>query len=419
MSDFSALTVTQLNTQIKALLESTFLQVYIEGEVSRVTYHSSGHLYFTIKDAQSALSCVMFRSNASRLKFRLEEGLHVRLFGAVTVYIPRGNYQLMVERAEPFGAGALALAYEQLKRKLESEGLFDKQAKKSIPRFVRRIAVVTSKTGAAIADMRNVARKRWPLAQMTLFDTLVQGAGAADEIARHIRAADALGSDVIVVGRGGGSLEDLWAFNEETVARAIAGCKTPVVSAVGHEVDVLISDFVADLRAPTPSAAMELILPDRIEMLYLLDEMAERAGRSVKQTLFQKGSVLKETRLRLERQHPQRRLMSQGDWIKEMQSRLQELFATLIQVKALQVPGLREQMVRQIETVWMRGSMRCEALQAQYGAVDPAKRFSRGTVQISRNERSITLDEIAEGDIVSLQDTTYRLDAEILSKRKL
>ncbi len=294
------LTVSQINEQIKSLLESTFIQIRVEGELSRVTYHSSGHIYFSIKDEKSSLSCVMFRSNAARLRFRLEEGQHVVLGGSITVYVPRGNYQMMVQSAEPYGAGALAVAFEQLKKRLQEEGLFAPERKRPIPRTIRHIAVVTSKTGAAIQDMIRVAGKRWPLLRITMVDTLVQGAEAAEEIARHIAYADRLGADVLIVGRGGGSIEDLWAFNEEVVARAIAACKTPVVSAVGHEVDTLISDFVADMRAPTPSAAMEQILPDRVEVLYALDEMMNRMSQRMHQITALKEENFRHLLSRLE-----------------------------------------------------------------------------------------------------------------------
>ncbi|MDR2636164.1 MAG: exodeoxyribonuclease VII large subunit, partial [Campylobacteraceae bacterium] len=239
--------VAELNRQIGALLESTFLHVRVEGEISRPTYHSSGHIYFTLKDNESAVSCVMFKGNAKGLKFALEEGLKVIADGSVTVYVPRGSYQINCLHVEPSGVGALAKAYEQLKIKLEKKGYFEN--KKPLPRFPSSIAVVTSATGAAWQDILKVAAKRWPLAKLILIPSLVQGEGAAASISRSVQKADTLGCDVMIVGRGGGSIEDLWAFNEEIVADAVYHAKTPIVSAVGHEIDYVISDFVADVRA--------------------------------------------------------------------------------------------------------------------------------------------------------------------------
>ena len=251
------ITVSALNEKIKSLLEATFMHIRLEGEIASVTYHSSGHVYFSLKDDRSSLRCVMWRSNAARLKFRLEKGAHVVIDGSVGVYTPRGEYQLIAVSVEPYGRGALAVAFEQLKKRLEAQGYFASERKKPLPRYPRRIALVTAAGGAALQDMLKVARKRWPLTELIVVDTPVQGEGAAESIARAIAYADTLGADIIVTGRGGGSVEDLWAFNEEAVAEAIFRAHTPVVSAVGHEVDTLISDFVADLRAPTPSAAMD------------------------------------------------------------------------------------------------------------------------------------------------------------------
>ena len=232
------LSVDGLNEQIKNLLETTFMRTFVEGELSRVTYHNSGHIYFTLKDASSSISCVMFKGNASRLKFRLEEGLKVVLEAAVTVYKPRGQYQLNVLSAEPSGRGALALAFEQLKGKLQEIGYFAPEHKKALPKYITTLGLVTSETGAALQDMLRVAASRWPLVKIFLYDAVVQGDSAAKSIARGIKTADKNGHDAIVVGRGGGSMEDLWGFNEEIVANSIYHCKTPIVSAVGHEIDL-------------------------------------------------------------------------------------------------------------------------------------------------------------------------------------
>ncbi|MDA3908622.1 MAG: exodeoxyribonuclease VII large subunit, partial [Sulfurimonas sp.] len=286
----NTLSVSSLNNQIKSLLETTFMYVSVEGEVSRITFHNSGHVYFTLKDQNSTISCVMFRGNAAKMKFRLEEGMAVVLQGAISVYSPRGSYQINCTTIEPAGAGALNLAYEQLKKKLFAKGYFEN--KKQIPKTISRIALVTSATGAALQDMLRVATNRWPLVKITIIDTIVQGEACANILAQNIKKADALSVDVIVIGRGGGSMEDLWGFNEEVVADAIYYCSTPLVSAVGHEIDYVISDFVADLRAPTPSAAMEMILPDKAEMLMRLDEMMQALNYNIKRTIHNSAEKL-------------------------------------------------------------------------------------------------------------------------------
>ncbi|WP_457593767.1 exodeoxyribonuclease VII large subunit [Hydrogenimonas sp.] len=405
------LTVSQINEQIKSLLESTFIQIRVEGELSRVTYHSSGHIYFTIKDARSALSCVMFRSNAARLKFRLEEGQHVVLGGGITVYVPRGNYQMMVQTAEPYGAGALAVAFEQLKKRLQAEGLFAPERKQAIPKKISHIAVVTSKTGAAVQDMIRVARKRWPLLKITVVDTLVQGAEAAEEIARHIAFADTLGADVIIVGRGGGSLEDLWAFNEESVARAIAACSTPVVSAVGHEVDTLISDFVADMRAPTPSAAMEQILPDRIEVLYAIDEMMDRMGARMRQILALKEERVAHLTARLEQHAIGRRIALQLEASALLESQLLQQMRRLLEQKSGLLEPLPGQMSAAVKQLLNRKKEQLEAAKSALEALDPRHKLRPGFVQVVKEGAVTPLSKLNPGERVSLQDAAYKAEA--------
>jgi exodeoxyribonuclease VII large subunit len=275
------ITVSELNEKIKAILEATFMHIVVEGEVGSVTYHSSGHVYFSLKDEKSTIKCVMWRSNVKRLKFKIEQGEHIVVDASVGVYSPRGEYQLIAVKVEPFGKGALALAYEQLKAKLEKKGYFNKEHKRALPKFPKRVAIVTALNGAALQDMLKVASKRWPLVEIVVVDVLVQGESAKSEVAKAIDYANTLDCDIIVVSRGGGSQEDLWAFNEEIVADAIYNATTPTVSAIGHEVDFLISDFVADLRAPTPSAAIEMILPDCNEYLMLLDEQNSKIDRNI------------------------------------------------------------------------------------------------------------------------------------------
>jgi exodeoxyribonuclease VII large subunit len=264
----NVVTITELTKQIKQSLETSFQRVWVEGEISNFKHHTSGHLYFTLKDETAQLSAVMWRSRVPYLSFQPEDGMKVIARGSITVYPPRGNYQIDVEQMQPIGVGELQLAFERLKKKLAAEGLFDTEHKKPIPEFPECIGIITSETGAALQDICSVLSRRQPSVDVILAPVRVQGAGAAEEIAEAIEQMNRFsGIDVIIVGRGGGSLEDLWAFNDEIVARAIYGSNVPIVSAVGHEIDFCIADFVADLRAPTPSAAAELVVRDRAELL--------------------------------------------------------------------------------------------------------------------------------------------------------
>ena len=258
------LTVSQLNTYIKSVFDQDYRlrNILVVGEISNFTEARSGHLYMTLKDDKSALKAVMFRGSAVRLKFRPENGMKVIAFGSVSVYEAGGQYQMYLSDLQPDGLGSLNLAFEQLKEKLGKEGLFDPARKKPLPVYPKRIGVVTSPTAAAFQDICNVLRRRWPMAEVVLSPTLVQGLEAPAQIVRALQRLDGAGVDVILVARGGGSMEDLWSFNDETVARTVAACVTPVVSGVGHETDFTIVDFVSDLRAPTPSAAAELCTPD-------------------------------------------------------------------------------------------------------------------------------------------------------------
>ncbi|MBI3306309.1 MAG: exodeoxyribonuclease VII large subunit [Candidatus Omnitrophica bacterium] len=270
-------TVSQLNREIRGLLESQFPSIWVEGEISNFKNHSSGHFYFTLKDAQSQISAVFFSRQNQYLKFQPKDGLQVIAMGRISLYEVRGQYQLYVERLEPKGVGALQLAFLQLKEKLEKEGLFHPERKKAIPRFPQVVGVVTSPTGAAIQDILNVVNRRFKGTRILLNPVRVQGEGAAGEIARAIDEMNSLGGlDVLIVGRGGGSLEDLWAFNEEIVARAVYRSKIPIISAVGHEIDWTICDLVADLRAPTPSAAAELVVQNREELCGRMAECDRR-----------------------------------------------------------------------------------------------------------------------------------------------
>jgi exodeoxyribonuclease VII large subunit len=289
-SSRTALSVGQLTKHLAALLDSDAIlqDVWVRGEASNVTYHGSGHLYFGMKDEDACLRCVMWRSDARALQFVLEPGMQILAHGRMAVYEKRGEVQLIVDAAEPDGLGALFLAFEQLKGRLEAEGLFAPERKRPIPTFPRRVAIVTSPTGAVLHDVSTILRRRCPATTLVVVPARVQGEEAPESLVRAIAAAnEASGAEVLIVARGGGSLEDLWAFNSEAVARAIAASRLPVVSAVGHETDVTIADFVADLRAPTPSAAAELVVPDGAELLRRVTEAQERLLHAARTRLLE------------------------------------------------------------------------------------------------------------------------------------
>ncbi|MBU1098595.1 MAG: exodeoxyribonuclease VII large subunit [Bacteroidetes bacterium] len=276
------LTVSQISGKIKQTLEQNFEQVSVIGEISNFKAHFSGHWYFTLKDESSQISCTMWKGVNSSVFFTPDDGMKIIVTGKISVYTPRGNYQIDVRSMQPAGEGELQAAFEKLKKKLSSEGLFDLQYKKAIGRFPEKIGIVTAGDGAAFKDMISVASRRYPLVQLVLRSSKVQGLGAAAEIARAIEELNQTDVDVIIIGRGGGSLEDLWAFNEEVVARAIFDSVIPIISGVGHEVDFTIADFVADLRAPTPTAAMELATPDVEDIINFVEEFAEDAFVNLK-----------------------------------------------------------------------------------------------------------------------------------------
>ena len=276
-------TVSELTGEIKDLIEGNLPEVWVCGEVSSCLRANSGHIYFTLKDAGAQVSAVVWRNTASRFRFELHDGLQVVVNGSVEVYAPRGSYQVIVRQLIPQGVGALELAFRQMHAKLEAEGLFNAARKRPIPRFPNRIALVTSPTGAAVRDMIQVITRRWPAADIIIVPVKVQGDGAAQEIATALRNVHRLPDvDVVICGRGGGSLEDLWAFNEEAVARALAACRLPVISAVGHEIDVTIADLVADVRALTPSEAGERVVPDHAEVTRALDNLRQRLVSGLK-----------------------------------------------------------------------------------------------------------------------------------------
>lgn len=314
-------TVSELTLRIRDLLEGEFREVIVEGEISNLRCPLSGHLYFTLKDERAQIKAILFRGQAQFLKFDLANGQHVLCWGRISVYEPKGEYQLIVDYVEPKGLGALQLAFEQLKRRLEQEGLFDPARKRPLPLLPRRIGIVTSPKGAVIKDMLNILRRRFENLEILIYPVRVQGEGAAEEIAQGI---DYLGDsglvDVIIVARGGGSLEDLWAFNEEVVARSIYRCPVPVISAVGHETDYTISDFVADLRAPTPSAAAELVVRHKAELREKIEGLKKRLFLQIAYILDVKAETLK--RLTRGLKDPRKDLEVALDKLQELRRRL-------------------------------------------------------------------------------------------------
>ena len=288
------ITISEINNYIKSIIDKDFFlnKVFIKGEISNFKNHTRGHLYFTLKDDNSRLSAVMFESSARNLSFVPEDGMSVLIEGRISCYPATGSYQIYVEKMEMDGIGRLFIEYEKLKKKLEKEGLFDLDHKVAIPKFPNKIGVITASTGAAIKDIMSTIKRRYPICEVILFPSLVQGDGAKENIVRQIKKADEYGLDTIIVGRGGGSIEDLWAFNEEIVARAIYECKTPIISAVGHEIDFTIADFVADLRAPTPTGAAEMAVPTIIDVQTLIDNFVIRLNKNIKNMVNQKFIML-------------------------------------------------------------------------------------------------------------------------------
>lgn len=323
--DREALSVSQLNNRARLLLEDVFAQVWVEGEISNLARPASGHLYFTLKDSQAQVRCALFRQNAARVRQALRDGLAVKVRGKVSLFEGRGDYQLILDTVEPAGDGALRLAFEALKEKLSAEGLFAAERKRALPAHPQRIGIVSSPTGAVIRDIISVFRRRAPQVALTLIPTAVQGREATAQIVRALELADRAGFDAIILARGGGSLEDLWCFNEEAVARAVAACVTPVVSAVGHETDVSISDFVADIRAPTPSAAAELLAPDSSDLQRRLDSLKRRLALTLQTRLSRERLRLDGLARRL--RHPGERLRQQAQRLDDLDMRLRRAFA--------------------------------------------------------------------------------------------
>ena len=374
--------------------------MYLEGELSNLRAPGSGHVYCTLKDKTSQIRAVLFRSSAIRLRFALQEGMQVIVRGRLTVYEPRGEYQIVLDTVEPKGIGALQIAFEQLKERLTEEGLFDQDRKKSIPAFPRTVGVVTSLTGAAIRDILVVLRRRWPTLHIVIAPVQVQGESAGQQIAEALNALNELSFvDVIIVGRGGGSLEDLWSFNEEIVVRAIAASHVPVVSAVGHEVDVTLADFAADLRAPTPSAAAEAVVPVLAEIVERLRELTTRTGQMMfRHCAFERQRLdaairgVTDVRFRLQdaaqrtddmvdrvRELLQRLLTSGRERVHEAQRDLSGLNPVLVIKQGLAtIPQLSKRLEGQMEVVLTQHRHRIHATLAQLNTLSPLAILERG-----------------------------------------
>ena len=325
-------TVKQVNSYVKNMFTQDFMlnRIYVKGEVSNCKYHTSGHIYFSLKDESGTIACVMFASARSGLSFRIQEGQNVIVLGSVSVYERDGKYQLYAKEIILDGAGALYERFEALKKELEEMGMFAPEYKQPIPRFVKRVGIVTAPTGAAVRDIINISRRRNPYVQLILYPALVQGDGAVESIVQGIHMMEKQQVDVIIVGRGGGSMEDLWAFNEEAVARAIFDCSIPIISAVGHESDTLISDYVADLRAPTPSAAAELAVYEATSVYSMCGEYERRMRQQMYQKLESSKRRTEQMTLRLKVAHPRQKLNEQRQYLADIDTRLRTKMTSLL-----------------------------------------------------------------------------------------
>lgn len=390
--------VTRLNNEIKDLLDAVpgYRNLLVQGEISNYKAHSSGHHYMTLKDEGASINAVMFRSDALRLKFRLENGMKVIVRARVSSFPRTGQVQLYISEVIPDGAGALNLAFEQLKRKLQAEGLFDPAHKKPIPTCPQRIALVTSPTGAAVRDMIRILGRRWPLAKVTLYPAQVQGQGAAESIARALLLANAVGeADVILCGRGGGSMEDLWAFNEEVVARAIYDSDIPVISAVGHEPDVTIADFVADLRAPTPSGAAELAVPDRAEYalsVRTLDTRLRTAAHKQIEAQRQRLTALQE---RLELRTPANYIAEKRLLLDQMTDRLCAALPARLTREEQKLTVLRQRLLTAGQGGLHRRRLRFAQTVATLDAISPLRVLARGYAVATRGKRGAVVTDAA------------------------
>lgn len=410
------LSVSSLNEQIKGLLEESFSRVLVEGELSRITFHNSGHIYFTLKDSTSSISCVMFRGNASKLKFRLEEGLKVILDGAITLYKPRGSYQVNCFSIQPSGQGALALAYEQLKQKLSEQNYFNPEIKKQLPKFPKKIALITSSTGAALQDMLRVANSRYRVLEIDIYDVLVQGDKAKFDISNAIQNADTKDYDIIVIGRGGGSIEDLWAFNEEIVADAIFKANTPIVSAVGHEIDWVISDFVADVRAATPSAAMGICLPDTNELYQSLDTISSQLTQTISQKIYNKNQELTHLQNSYAQHSVEKKLTQKLQEIKQLQDIYSQSIFFKFQNYSKEIEHIKIRFPHAIDSLINIAQNQVFNLKKMLESNNPKFKSKSGFAQISQNSKVIDISELKIDDSFELQSDEIYINALVTKK---
>jgi exodeoxyribonuclease VII large subunit len=385
--------VSEITRNIKTLVQGEYPDIWVRGEVSNFRKAASGHIYFTLKDEKAVIRAVLFRGHQQGMKFALEDGMNLIVHGGIDVFEKRGEYQIIIDFLEPEGIGALQLAFEQLKEKLSKEGLFDDTHKKPIPAFPDTVGVVTSPTGAALRDIMNVMGRRYRGVHIIIYPVLVQGEGAAEEIAAAILKANVRNeTDVLIVGRGGGSIEDLWPFNEEKVARAIFESKIPLISAVGHEIDFTISDFVADLRAPTPSAAAELVVQNRDELLRWSRELFLRLRNSTSRILEQKK---------------QRASYHTSDVLFRMMQ-------TILKEKTFILDDVTKTMLNSIETIGNGKKARFERIVGQLDALSPLKTLARGYALVRKLPEDVPLVSIAQVNIGDETKTRLR-DGELFS----
>ncbi len=413
------LSVSTLTNQIKSLLETSFSRVLVEGELSRITYHNSGHIYFTLKDDGATIRAVMFRGNATKLKFLLEEGLKVIIDASITLYTPRGEYQLNCFSIEPSGQGALAFAYEQLKNKLSKKGYFDPSKKKQLPKFPKKVALITSATGAALQDMLRVAQARYRLVEFDIYDVLVQGENAAQQIANAISYADTKDYDVIVIGRGGGSIEDLWAFNEEIVADAVFLANTPVISAVGHEIDTVISDYVADVRAATPSNAMEILLPDSNELLMYIDTLLDQFEQTFTQKIQQKQQLLHHLYQSYEQHSIEKKLNYQLEVIQQLKLNLSHRIQYQFDMKKNILDSLKREFPPLIHNILQNKQNQLQSLHVNFETNNPKLKTKKGFAQIVKEDKIVDISKLEKNDEFELQNSDIILTSKVLSKRKI
>lgn len=430
--------VSQLTRDIKAIMEAAFDSIWVEGEISNFRTAASGHSYFVLKDNKSQIRCVLFKGHKAGIKFEPEDGDQVLLFGRITVYDARGEYQIVTESMEPRGLGALQKAFEQLKLKLEKEGLFDEDKKKPLPEFPWKIGVVTSPTGAAVRDVLNIIRRRNPKVSVLLYPTKVQGEGSAEEIAKGLQELNQRKDiEIIIVGRGGGSLEDLWAFNEEQVARAIAASQIPVVSAVGHEIDFTISDFVADLRAPTPSAAAELTVPLLSDTLQEINGLNEALIGSIQQKLDYYFDLLKRLMDRRFFHQPREIFQPHIQRVDELhsrlvrglqqnlvthQQRLQDKIHRLLQASPEKnIPHMREnldmlekRMLHIVQSQILLRKERFDGILKNLNAYNPLSILERGYSISSKDNKALkTTEGINPGDSIKVRLAEGKLDCTV------